>query len=712
MKRWVLIICVLMGVQAVSQITVDESYTTQEMVEDILINSPCAEVSFFSSSTGTDFNEVNGIGVFTGNGSGFPFDSGVILSTGDVLKARGPNDSIPNSDGTIAWRGDLDLEDITNVRETSNASSIEFHFIPLSNRISFDFILASEEYNQSFECNFSDTFAFILTRLDTGESRNLAVLPGTSTPITVTNIHPLVEATPNTNGCPARNENFFDTYNFPPFRPRDESPTDFGGQTVVLTARGNVISGEEYVIKLVIADSRDTLVDTAVFIGGNTFNIGIELGEDLTLENGNAPCEGDKGVEIGVEPDSLISFQWFLENPNTGTFEIIPGATSSTFFATQEGTYRLRGSLSSGCVIEDDILVEFGPIPVAGPPLEYVLCNIENNDVPVLFDLTNPDIIAQILDGQDPSIFVVTFYETLADAQAAENPLPDLYENSSNPQTIYVRIAAGNTNCFDITTLQLEVRTIPFVSLEELYRICVDAEGAVISEEEGEPSPTLIETGLGSGNFQFQWFLNGQLLENETGSSISPEEEGIYSVTISDLVNECSASLETRVVAASPPFTYTAEVTNDFFAETTNIEAAAEGLGIYVFRLDDGPFQENGLFENVASGSHTLLIKDATGCGSVLIPLLIVDYPKLLTPNQDGYHDRWNIFDLAEIDPDARVYIFDRFGKLLKELRANSRGWDGTFHGNPLPSSDYWFRVDYTEEGVGKTFRGHFTLKR
>ncbi|WP_461302706.1 choice-of-anchor L domain-containing protein [Aureisphaera sp.] len=712
MKKWVLIIFLCVSAQAVSQITINEDYTTQQMVEDILINSPCAEVSIFSSSTGTDYNEVNGIGVFNANGTVFPFQNGIILSTGDVLKASGPNDSIPDSDGTIAWRGDLELEEITNVQETHNASSITFRFVPLSNRISFDFILASEEYNQDFECDFSDAFAFILTNIDTGERQNLAVLPGTSTPIAVTNIRPMVEEGPNTSGCPARNEIYFDTYNFPPFRAREDSPTDFNGQTVILTALGDVIRGARYEIKLVVADSGDTLVDTAVFLGGSTFNIGIELGQDLTLENGNAPCEGDQGIEIGVEPDDAITYQWYELNPSNMTFEIVVGETSSTLFVDAPGTYRLQGSLSSGCIIEDEIIVEFGPIPVAGTPQDYILCNIENDDTPVLFDLTNPTLIENILDGQDPSIFTVTFYETLSDAQEGINPLPDLYENVSNPQLIYVRIAAGNTNCFDITTLQLEVRTIPFVSLEDVYRICVDEEGNVISEEEGDPSPTLIETGLGSGSFQFQWFLNGQLLENETASSISPMQEGNYSVVISDVVNECSATLSTNVVASSPPFVYTAEVTSDFFAATSNIEASVEGLGIYVFRLDDGAFQEDGLFENVASGSHTVLIKDTTGCGSVLVPLLIVDYPRLLTPNQDGYHDTWNIFDLAEIDPSARVYIFDRLGKLLKELRPTSQGWDGTYHGNPLPSSDYWFRIDYTEEGVGKTFRGHFTLKR
>ena len=90
----------------------------------------------------------------------------------------------------------------------------------------------------------------------------------------------------------------------------------------------------------------------------------------------------------------------------------------------------------------------------------------------------------------------------------------------------------------------------------------------------------------------------------------------------------------------------------------------------------------------------------------------VVDYPRFVTPNNDGFNDTWNIIGLADYDPAARIYIFDRYGKLLKQLSPTAAGWDGTYKGNPLPSSDYWFRIEYTEEGIPKAFTGHFTLKR
>ena len=98
--------------------------------------------------------------------------------------------------------------------------------------------------------------------------------------------------------------------------------------------------------------------------------------------------------------------------------------------------------------------------------------------------------------------------------------------------------------------------------------------------------------------------------------------------------------------------------------------------------------------------------------GQVSFDIGVVDYPNYFTPNNDGYHDTWNIIGIAEFDASANIYIFDRYGKLLKQISPLTPGWDGTYNGTALPSSDYWFRVEYTEQGIQKEIRGHFTLKR
>ena len=88
----------------------------------------------------------------------------------------------------------------------------------------------------------------------------------------------------------------------------------------------------------------------------------------------------------------------------------------------------------------------------------------------------------------------------------------------------------------------------------------------------------------------------------------------------------------------------------------------------------------------------------------------ILDYPNFFTPNNDGYNDTWQVNNLDKRDlKESKIYIFDRYGKLLKELSPLGNGWNGIFNGNILPASDYWFILELTN---GKTVKGHFALKR
>ena len=82
-------------------------------------------------------------------------------------------------------------------------------------------------------------------------------------------------------------------------------------------------------------------------------------------------------------------------------------------------------------------------------------------------------------------------------------------------------------------------------------------------------------------------------------------------------------------------------------------------------------------------------------------------FPKFFTPNSDGYHDIWKP-NSSVISGITSIYIFDRYGKLLKQLPRNT-GWDGTFRGRPMPSDDYWFLAVLDEK---EEVKGHFSLIR
>ena len=119
-------------------------------------------------------------------------------------------------------------------------------------------------------------------------------------------------------------------------------------------------------------------------------------------------------------------------------------------------------------------------------------------------------------------------------------------------------------------------------------------------------------------------------------------------------------------------------------------------------------YQDAHVFENLPIADYTVYVRDKNGCGVRQEDVFLMYYPKFFTPNNDGQHDTWQIFN-SGLEPNNRIYIYDRYGKLLKQLNPNGPGWDGTINGAMMPTSDYWFVV-YRQNG--KSYRGHFSLKR
>ena len=362
--------------------TTTSLYTVEELVTDVLIDSQCNQAFNITSSTGSDFGSTNGIGYFEANGSSWPFENGLIMTSGDVANAPGPESGVL-LDGTYAWPGDGDLEAFIpglNAGDTNNASIIEFEFVPVSNSMSFDFIFAAEEYG-TFQCTFTDAFAFLLTD-SAGNTTNLAIVPGTEDPISV-----LTVRDDQYNGaCESVNEEWFANYYGPGGLPPLTSPTNFIGHTEVMTASATVIPNEVYTIKLVVADDGDTIYDSAVFIDGGSFDIGqLDLGEDILVSSGNALCEGQEIVlDAGALPNNS-TIEWFMD----GT--LMEGETGVTLTVTETAFYSAIITVdNTDCSYGDDILVEFFQSPVISPVEDAIIkcanegytleVNIENSD--------------------------------------------------------------------------------------------------------------------------------------------------------------------------------------------------------------------------------------------------------------------------------------------------------------------------------------------
>ncbi len=183
---------------------------------------------------------------------------------------------------------------------------------------------------------------------------------------------------------------------------------------------------------------------------------------------------------------------------------------------------------------------------------------------------------------------------------------------------------------------------------------------------------------------------------------------------IEDLNLNCVLIKEINITITTGPDFFDANVTTEAFADVHQIIATATGSSTYLFSLDGGTYQSSGQFDNVSAGLHTITIIDTERCFIETIELVVLSYPKFFTPNGDGINDYWNIPNTKELAY-INIYIFDRYGKEIIQLDAQSKGWDGTYKGNQLPASDYWFKLIFTEKfpkGRQREFTSHFSLKR
>ena len=114
------------------------------------------------------------------------------------------------------------------------------------------------------------------------------------------------------------------------------------------------------------------------------------------------------------------------------------------------------------------------------------------------------------------------------------------------------------------------------------------------------------------------------------------------------------------------------------------------------------------MLTTIKAGEYTVYVRDNLNCKLSKKQIYVLDYPRFFTPNSDGYNDLWKIKNLYLYNK-AIITIFDRYGKLLKQLNASSSGWNGNYNGIPLPADDYWFNINLVEKN---TIKGHFTLKR
>lgn len=290
------------------------------------------------------------------------------------------------------------------------------------------------------------------------------------------------------------------------------------------------------------------------------------------------------------------------------------------------------------------------------------------------------------------------------------NPLPSPLPNPfiTGTQNILATVVNPlNTNCSDSTILNFIVNPLPNIDLnlngEGNELVCSNLSTFFVNLDAG------ITDNSPSTNYYYIWTKDGQVIGTNS-PTLDVNAEGIYTVEVTNQLG-CS-KIRTLTVTASNSATVTSIDIVDL-SDLNTVTVNTTGPGNYEYSLDtpNGLWQDSNFFNNVPSGIHEVYINDKNGCGVVNKTIVVVGAPKFFTPNNDGYNDYWNIKGVnATYYPKSIIYIFNRYGKLIKQwIPYLNQGWDGTFNGVPLPSDDYWFTLKLED---GREAKGHFSLKR
>ncbi len=260
--------------------------------------------------------------------------------------------------------------------------------------------------------------------------------------------------------------------------------------------------------------------------------------------------------------------------------------------------------------------------------------------------------------------------------------------------------------------------------------VCIDYQSGKLIE------PYVFDSGFDSSLYDFQWEYqepSGRYLEipGATNSYYVVNDISLgntFRVVVNYKGGTCKSTSTTVKVEFVPEIPIKVKGADSTgligsFDDTDNVIIEIESpvnSTMYEFALDGGAYQDSRFFYDVTNGSHRVWVrfKDNKSICPQYIDIFVLGYPKFFTPNGDGFNDTWNIKQLQG-HPEAVIYIFDRHGKLITQLKPSGQGWDGTFNGKPLPATDYWFTVEYLQEPEKANemprkvhHKGHFSLKR
>ncbi|MCC1485260.1 T9SS type B sorting domain-containing protein [Winogradskyella immobilis] len=346
----------------------------------------------------------------------------------------------------------------------------------------------------------------------------------------------------------------------------------------------------------------------------------------------------------------------------------------------------------TGCVNFGEVSLEVSA--TASNDATITVCDDDGTE-DGFFEFNLSDADAEVTAGLQAGLDVV-YYQNFNDALLENNPLSNAYINTTPfNETIFVRVENANA-CFGINQVELVVNELPNIETEFETLYCLNT----------FPETITLTGGVINDNpndFFYEWSTG------ETTSEIQINVPGIYTVRVINTLG-CFKERTINVLASNVATITNIEVRDA--SQNNTIVISVTGEGDYEYALDfiNGIYQDSNRFENVSPGLHTVFVRDKNNCGITEEIVSVIGFPKFFTPNGDGNNDFWQVQGVSsQFQPNSIIYIFDRYGKLLKELSPRDSGWDGIYNGNLMPTNDYWFSVTLED---GRQFSSHFTLKR
>ncbi|MCT2406638.1 choice-of-anchor L domain-containing protein [Chryseobacterium antibioticum] len=716
------------------------AFTIDQLVKNVLISggSVCAapnvsNVTISPNQLPTDTERA--WGYFHKGTTNFPFTDGVVLVSGKARRAGNGLEASTLSD-IVPGAGMNDPDLVAAINPPGNLKdvvSLEFDFVPNSNQVKFNYLFASEEYTSGFPCgDFADGFALLLKKVGDPTYENLAILPNGAGPVSVLNIVP-----PGV-GCDGEtiNEQYFGGLN------TLNVETNFIGRTIPLTAVATVVPGQTYHFKMVMADAVDNSYDSAVFLQGGSFDIGMTIVDS----NGNPlgatlnMCDNTpQTLKAQVSAVPGMTYKWYKD----GVF--IPFATNAIYIANSPGVYEVKTFVGGTECQKASITIIGGTSPV-----------VQNATLKLC---ATPTLNTFNLETAKPQISttagaVFRFYANQADAQAQNNSFitNTTNYNGTDGQVIYVLVSNG-AFCSKIVTLTLRREETPVAQLNApRLRICegesliltasggvtyqwgdtsstagvrtvsptqtttytvyaigaqgcrslqpatitIDVVPAIVSSLKGgqicEGDMILLDAGSGPG-YTYQWNTG------ETTQAITVGTPGEYTVMIGNGV--CFKEFKTQVIRAGIPQIIKVDYNNN---GTMVLTASNPSNGTLEYSVDNGfTWQTSNVFANVPKNtviSIRVKVKN-TSCVGFLEYFTFV-MKNVITPNGDNVND---IIDFSGVSSykDFKGLVFDRYGREVFKAGKTRPYWDGFFQGKRLPTSSYWYQVTYQDPASKET---------